>query len=260
MPSTVTDTAGNDDLLDDASNAEEAMQPFAAPSVATDNVPDPKSYRAATCSANPFSADWKIASDMEIKAHWENGTWSLVRLPFGRKAIGCTWVYKTKRGKSGEVVKRKARLCVRGDRQKFKVDYQAVFAPTVKYQTLRTLLALVASYDLEVEQFDVVTAFLNAELTDSGVYMAQPDGYVKYDDNGVPYVCKLNKAIYGLKQAPREWNQLLTAWLVSYGWTQNLADPGCFTITVDGHLYVLAVYVDDCILLGKQGPFVHRSI
>ena len=114
-------------------------------------------------------------------------------------------------------------------------------------QTLRTLLALAAYYDLEVEQFDVVTAFLNADLTDSEVYMAQPDGYVKYDDNGVPYVCKLNKAIYGLKQTPREWNQLLTAWLVSYGWTQNLADPGCFTITADGHLHILAVYVDDCI-------------
>ena len=107
---TDTDTAGNDELLDDASNAEAAMQPFAAPSVATDNVPDPKSYRAATCSANPFSADWKIASDKEIKSHWENGTWSLVRLPFGRKAIGCTWVYKTKRGNSGEVIKRKAPL------------------------------------------------------------------------------------------------------------------------------------------------------
>ena len=50
VPSTVTDTAGNDDLLDDASNAEGAMQPFATPSVATYNVPDPKSYRAAICS------------------------------------------------------------------------------------------------------------------------------------------------------------------------------------------------------------------
>ena len=54
------------ELLDDASNAEEAMQPFAAPSMATDNVPDPKSYTAAACSANPFSVDWKIASDKEI--------------------------------------------------------------------------------------------------------------------------------------------------------------------------------------------------
>ena len=27
---------------------------------------------------------------------------------------------------------------------------------------------------------------------------------------------------------------------------------------MDGHLYILAVYVDDCILLGKQGPFIDR--
>ena len=134
-----------------------------------------------------------------------------------------------------------------------------VFAPTVKYQTLRTLPALAAYYDLEIEQFDVVTAFLNAELTDvEDVYMAQPDGYVKYDEDGTPYVCKLRRALYGLKQAPREWNQLLTAWLVRYGFSQNLADPGCYTITVDGHLYyVLCCYVDDCCLVGVAGPLIH---
>ena len=135
-------------------------------------------------------------------------------------------MFKTKRGKIGEILKYKARLCFRGDRQKYGIDYQLVFAPTVKYQTLRTLLALAAYYDLEIEQFDVVTAFLNAELKDvEDVYMAQPDGYVKYDEDGTPYVCKLRRALYGLKQAPREWNQLLTAWLVSYGFSQNLADP-----------------------------------
>ena len=101
---------------------------------------------------------------------------------------------------------------------------------------------------LVAEQFDVVTAFLNADLTDTKVYMQQPDGYVKYDDQGLPYVCILTKALHGLKQAPREWNQLLTAWLVKYGFTQYLADPGCLIITVDDHLYVLAVYVDDCAL------------
>ena len=253
---TFEDTSSSDpaQLADTADS--NVHSPFAAPSIAAENIPDPKSFKQATCAANPFAADWKAASDKEMDSHWKNGTWTLVRLPYGRKAIGCTWVYKTKRGKSGEILKRKARLCFRGDRQKFGIDYQAVFAPTVKYQTLRTLLALAAYYDLEVEQFDVVTAFLNADLTDSEVYMSQPDGYIKYDDKGVPFVCKLNKALYGLKQAPREWNQLLTAWLVKYGFTQNLADPGCYTISSDGHLYVLAVYVDDCILVGKGGPFI----
>ena len=72
------------------------------------------------------------------------------------------------------------------------------------------------------------------------------------------YVCKLRRALYGLKQAPREWNQLLTTWLVSYGFSQNLADPGCYTITVDGHLYVLCCYVDDCCLVGVAGPFIAK--
>ena len=256
---TPTNTSVNSvdsDTDDTATNAAATPAPFAAPSPASMNILDPRSFRQATSSSHPFSKEWMLASNKEIDSHVKNNTWTLVKLPLGRKAIGCTWVYKTKRGKTGEILKHKARLCFRGDRQKFGIDYQAVFAPTVRYQTLRTLLALAAYYDLEVEQFDVVTAFLNADLTDSEVYMVQPDGYVKYDDSGKPYVCKLNKAIYGLKQAPREWNQLLTAWLVKYGFDQNLADPGCYTINCDGHLYVLAVYVDDCILVGKGGPFI----
>ena len=49
------------------------------------------------------------------------------------------------------------------------LDYNETFAPTVKYQSLRSLLALAAYYDLEIEQFDVITAFLNAEITDAEV-------------------------------------------------------------------------------------------
>ena len=223
-----------------------AAAAVAAPD-ASSSIPDPKSYRQqATSPTNPNRKHWKAVADAEINSHRTIGTWTLVKLPKGRKAIGCTWVFKTKRGRIGEILKYKARLCFRGDRQIHGIDYQLVFASTVKYQTLRTLLALAAYYDLEIEQFDVVTAFLNAELTDvEDVYMAQPDGYVKHDEDGTPYVCKLRRALYGLKQGPREWNQLLTARLVSYGFSQSLADPGCYTITVDGQLYVLCCYVDD---------------
>ena len=262
-PSTTAANVGNTAQLEDTATSvnvtaeiTDTHEPFAAPAATSTNLPDPKSYKQATSDSNPFAAEWKAASDKEMESHWKNGTWTLVKLPNGRQAIGCTWVYRTKKGSIGEVLKRKGRLCFRGDRQKYGVDYQAVFAPTVKYQTLRTLLALAAYYDLEIEQFDVVTAFLNADLTDSEVYMKQPEGYVKYDNEGVPYVCKLNKALYGLKQAPREWNQLLTSWLIKYGFEQNLADPGCYTINYGGHRYILAVYVDDCLLVGVAGPFI----
>ena len=45
---------------------------------------------------------------------------------------------------------------------------------------------------------------------------------------------------------------------MSYGFSQNLADPGCYTITVDGHLYVMCCYVDDCCLVGVGGPFIAK--
>ena len=175
-------------------------------------------------------------------------------------SIGSVWVYKVKRGADGEIVKFKARICARRDQQIADVDFSEIFAPTVRYTTLRVLLALAAYYSLEVLQFDVCTAFLNATL-DSPTFMTQPEGYVKFAPDGSRLVCKLKKAIYGCRQSPRAWNQLVTSWLVDYGWTQSKVDPGAYTIIVVRSVwYILAVYVDDCILVGRDGPFLSQFI
>lgn len=253
MPRTSLPRSPSNSNTDDASSSSAAAPAQSDPGRFT---PEPRSFRQATSDSNPNKLQWKEASDREYNSHLTNGTWSLVRLPPGKRAIGSTWVYKVKRGASGEILKFKARLCARGDQQTYGLDYDATFAPTVKYQSLRTLLALAAYYDLEIEQFDVVTAFLNAELTDAEVYMRQPEGYIKYDSDGSPLVCKLRRAIYGIKQAPAEWNKLLCSWLIKYGFEQSLCDAGIYSITVDGRRYFLAVYVDDCLLVGKQSPFI----
>jgi hypothetical protein len=47
---------------------------------------EPKSYRDAM--RRPDSELWHQAMVREMEAHLENGTWELVKLPHGRKAIG----------------------------------------------------------------------------------------------------------------------------------------------------------------------------
>ena len=86
-------------------------------------IPEPRSYYSATSSSNPHCKEWKAAADKEFNAQLTKGTWYLVRLPSGCRAIGCMWVFKVKRDGNGEIIKFKARICARGDHQIYEVDY-----------------------------------------------------------------------------------------------------------------------------------------
>lgn len=44
------------------------------------------------------------------------------------------------------------------------IYYNEVFAPVVKHVSIRLILSLVVNEDLELEQLDVTTAFLNGTL------------------------------------------------------------------------------------------------
>ncbi|CAI7805138.1 unnamed protein product [Closterium sp. NIES-54] len=85
--------------------------------------------------------EWKKAMESELKSIEENGTWELVELPEGRKAITSKWLFKIKSDADGNIERYKSRLVAKGYQQKEKVDYKELFAPVVKPTTLRTLLA-----------------------------------------------------------------------------------------------------------------------
>ena len=82
------------------------------------------------------------------------------------------------------------------------VDYDQTFSPTVKFESIRQMVALGASKGMQMHQMDVTTAFLYAPL-DEEVYMEQPEGTVVSGEEGK--VMRLLKCLYGLKQSPRQW-------------------------------------------------------
>ena len=118
------------------------------------------------------------------------------------------WVFKIKYKSDGSVERYKARLVVRGCHQKAGIDFTEIFAPVVRLDSLRVLLAIACIENLECEQMDIETAFLNGECTEE-VYIEQPpEGLVNPGKEHL--VCRLKKSLYGLKQAPRAWHKALT--------------------------------------------------
>ena len=208
----------------------------------TSDLEEPKNFKQAVDSEH--SEHWGLAMKDEYDSLLTNNTWELVPRPSDQNVIGCRWVYKVKRRGDGSIDRYKARLVARGYSQTEGVDYEEVFAPVARATTIRTLLSLANSYNLEVHQMDVKTAFLHGVL-DCDLYMEQPEGYV--DPEKPDFVCKLNKGLYGLKQAARCWNETLDKYLVDSGYTKCSADS-CLYIKFDGESFVImAVYVDDII-------------
>lgn len=70
------------------------------------------------------------------------------------KTVDSKWVFRIK-NEDGETRRFKARLCARGFIQKKDVDFFETFSPVVRYDSLRVLLAIVASREYELAQFDV---------------------------------------------------------------------------------------------------------
>jgi hypothetical protein len=105
-----------------------------------------------------------------------NHTWHLTSLPLGHRVIGLKWVYKVKKDAQGEILKHKARLVAKGYIQQHNINYDEVFAPVARLESIRLLLALAASVGWAVHHMDVKSAFLDGELEEE-VYVMQPPGF-----------------------------------------------------------------------------------
>jgi hypothetical protein len=71
----------------------------------------------------------------------------------------------------------KARMVVNGYSQREGIDFNEVYSPVVKNISILVLLAMVALFDLKLEQLDVKTSFLHGEL-EKTIYMHKPEGFI----------------------------------------------------------------------------------
>ncbi|CAM8877499.1 unnamed protein product [Rhodiola kirilowii] len=106
----------------------------------------------------------------------ENSAFKQVELPVGKKALKNKWVYRLKNNELTSRPQYEARLVVKGFSQRKGIDFDEIFSPMVKMSSIRVVLGLAASLDLEIDQMDVKTYFLHGDL-DKEIYMEQPEGF-----------------------------------------------------------------------------------
>ena len=121
---------------------------------------------------------------------------------------------------------------------------------------IRVALGLATRLNLEVEQLDVKTAFLQGHLEEE-IYMQQPEGFeVKGKKN---LVCKLKKRFYGLKQAPRQWYKKFDYFMMSHGYNRTSFNHCVFTRKFSNDNFViLLLYVDDMLIIGHGSSKIDR--
>nr|GEV20519.1 hypothetical protein [Tanacetum cinerariifolium] len=104
----------------------------------------------------------------------------------------------------------------RGHTQEEGIDYDEVFAPVARIESIQLFL--------------VYASFIGFE-----------------DPNYPDRVYKLVKALYGLHQAPRAWYEILANYLLENGFQRGKIDHTLFIKKQKGDILLVQVYVDDII-------------
>ncbi|KAM4067913.1 reverse transcriptase (RNA-dependent DNA polymerase) [Hirsutella rhossiliensis] len=127
--------------------------------------------------------------------------------------------------------------------QKHGINYEETFAPTIRLDAMRIILALAAKKGWKVYQMDAVAAFLAADLKER-IFMKVPTELQQYFGKYV----QILKSLYGLKQAARMWYLLISEYLKEIGFSPMTVDPTIFRHTESG--VIIGVHVDDFMITG----------
>ena len=179
-------------------------------------------------------------------------------LPSERKPIGCRFVFALKYTPTGLIDRYKARLVAQGFNQKPREDFMETFSPTIRAESLRVLLAIGATKDLEIRQVDVVSAYPRSKLH-ATVYMRPTEALRQLLGIKDPRkVLLLKQSLYGLKQSGQEWYIEACRGLKTLGFEPLFSEPSIFKNPESGQL--IGLYIDDIVVLGQDQQAVQATI
>ena len=208
----------------------------------------------AVHSEKPQSVQEARAKEME--SIMENQTYILVprsSVPKGKTIMPCRFVDNTKLDEDGSEFY-KSRIVAGGHRQKAGLDFDEIFAHTINRKTIRFLIALATIRKWTIRIVDFVTAYLNADM-DQDLYMEQPPGF----EQGNDMICLLKKGLYGSKQGARLWQFKAIDIFERFGFQRLNSDASLFVnFDYDGHLIIIGLYVDDCLIIGTDEDAVKK--
>jgi len=169
---------------------------------------------------------WKRAMEEESSTIRLNNTISALNFREAQqlqvKLIGSKLVYKTTHSPDGSTWYTAGRV-INGWQQ---MDFGETYTLIGKLTTSRDLNSLTGKFKTgwNMNNLDVLTAFVNPEIDDDDIHMTLPEGWPE-SSNAPMIVVRLRRAHYGPKQAPWLWHDDIEAFPLSLWLTQSSADP-----------------------------------
>ena len=188
-----------------------------------------------------FGELWQVSIDEELANLADHDIWEWCDLPRGRRCIDTTWRFRAKPTGDGYIDKLKSRLCARGFKQVYGIDYCDSSSPVGKLDTFRILVAEAANTGKDVHFLDIKSAYLTADLKIKQ-YMTAPEGVTPPEPD---MVMQIEKGLYGLVQGARAFHLDFRAKLLSWGYKASAADPCLFVRRKGKRVIRILLFVDD---------------
>jgi len=226
--------------------------------------PDPKTWDEAM--AGPYKNEWIEARLTEKNSFDARDVYKLVprstALERGKKVFKPRLVLKMKlqppslQHPNGTIEKFRYRMTIAAFTKMLKqgIDYEEKFASTVRWNSLKVLMAIAVLHDFDIVVFDVSTFFLYGRL-DEPVFMEQPEDWATADKPAGEFIWQLKGSMYGLPQAPNVAQKKFRKVLGKGGDFTPTKSDDCIYVSNKGEPYAATgTHVDDTVVVGdKEG-------